>query len=176
MNKVSHLTLLLLPVVLLATGCDFFRKLAGGPTSGDLAVMAAAIKSREEEAQKAKLAAQAAEEAVRRYRSDSLAAVEALSHEVVHTPERFGGVAAAELSNRYYIIIGSFSDKANAERLAGKMSDAGFPAVTVPFGNNLSGVGLCGTDDVVSIARSIEEVKRQDFCPAGVWILDNIKK
>lgn len=173
MNKMIRTIALLLPLLLMLTGCDFLRKLAGRPTSEDIAVMAECIRQKEAAALKAREDSIAAAEALRRHLADSVAAVEALKGEKVLGPARFGGIRTTEPLPRYIIILGAFSSQANAERYAAQLQEKGYPSRMLPFGNSFTGVGICATDDVISIAASIKDVKGQDFCPEGVWILEN---
>ena len=170
MKKAFRLIAILLPVVLTATGCDFFRKLAGRPVSADIAVMAENIRLEEETAVKAREDSIAA---VRQHEADSVAAVEFLKGEKVLGSSKVGGIKVAEQLPRYSIILGAFSNISNAEKYASQLEDRGYPSRIIPFGNTFTGVGICSTDDVVSISNAIREVKAKDFCPDGVWILEN---
>lgn len=173
MKRLLKVTLLMLPVVLVATGCDFFRRIAGRPTSEDIAVMAENIRIEEETL----AAREDSLKAVAARRADSLAtaaALDSLSHLKVLPTTKVKGVADAGNVPRYSIIIGAFSDSGNAERLASQVSSLGFPAKSIKFGNSFTGVGLCGTDNPVDLLDSYNKVLRQDFCPSAVWILENM--
>ena len=73
----------------------------------------------------------------------------------------------------YQIILGAFSKPANADRFASQLNDSGYKANVIPFGNGFTGVGICGTSDIVVLAAALREIKNEDFCPEGVWILEN---
>ena len=161
----SRFIALLLPVLMAATGCDFLRKLAGRPTSADLAVMAEDLRARQEAADKAARDSAEAALLIARYRADSTAAAEYLKGEKVLGPARFGGLASSAGQPLYQIILGAFSKPANAE--------LGYKANVIPFGNGFTGVGICGTSDIVVLAAALREIKNEDFCPEGVWILEN---
>ena len=66
----SRFIALLLTVLMAATGCDFLRKLAGRPTSADLAVMAEDLRARQEAADKAARDSAEAALLIARYRAD----------------------------------------------------------------------------------------------------------
>ena len=112
-------------------------------------------------------------ERVRAYRADSAAVMDSLQQgkERLLGPARFGGLAVADLPSRYYIIVGAFSVWDNASRFCQQMTDKGYPAEIIAFRNGYHAVGVCRTDDVVEIYRSLKELKRQPFCPANIWIL-----
>lgn len=174
-NTITIASLLL--VLALVSGCDFFRKVAGRPTSEEIRAKTEAMAKVAEEHQAREL--EAKEKAVRdslakvSYTIDSLAAREALKGEKVMGPRGSGGLKDGVLCSKYCIIVGSFSNRTNAERLGKEISDKGYSMELVQFKNGYTAVGLCGTDDIVRIVRSLEEVRRQDFCPKGVWILAN---
>ena len=58
-------------------------------------------------------------------------------------------------------------------RFGQRLSENGFPAEVIPFRNGYHAVGVCSTDDVVEMYRSLQRLKRQAFCPKNVWILTN---
>ena len=77
---------------------------------------------------------------------------------------------------RYYIIVASFSKVENAERCAERMAGRGYPGELLKFKGGYTAVGVLGTDDMQEAQASLKELKRQDFCPQGVWILDRNRK
>ena len=172
MNKALPTIAALLLVVLSATGCDFFRRLAGRPVSSEIKAKAEAIG--QEEALKEQANRDSLDKVARHF-ADSLAAVDSLKGEKLIQPEALGGVKADSLLRKYYIIVGSFSKEANASKFASSSVLKDYAPVTISFSNGYTAVGICGTDDIIEIHRSLTEVRRQDFCPKGVWILDNEK-
>ena len=169
MKRILHLVVVLSTVVLTTTGCDFFRKLAGRPTSTDIEAMRQAIALREE----AKV--QAAQ-------SDSIQVVPdtvAAKPEVKPAPAKETVSSSSQANDgkkRYYIIVASFSKVENAERCAERMAGRGFPGELLKFKGGYTAVGVLGTDDMQEAQASLKELKRQDFCPQGVWILDRNRK
>lgn len=169
MKRILHLVVVLSTVVLTTTGCDFFRKLAGRPTSTDIEAMRQAIALREE----AKV--QAAQ-------SDSIQVVPdtvAAKPEVKPAPAKETVSSSSQVNDgkkRYYIIVASFSKVENAERCAERMAGRGYPGELLNFKGGYTAVGVLGTDDMQEAQASLKELKRQDFCPQGVWILDRNRK
>ena len=169
MKRILHLVVVLSTVVLTATGCDFFRKLAGRPTSTDIEAMRQAIALREE----AKV--QAAP-------TDSIPVVPdtvAAKPEVKPAPAKETVSSSSQANDgkkRYYIIVASFSKVENAERCAERMAGRGYPGELLKFKGGYTAVGVLGTDDMQEAQASLKELKRQDFCPQGVWILDRNRK
>ena len=84
--------------------------------------------------------------------------------------------ASADGKKRYYVIVASFSKVENAGKCAERMENRGYPSELLKFKGGYTAVGICGTDDEQEAKESLKELKRQDFCPQGVWILDRNKK
>lgn len=205
MKKLIQTVLILLPVALAATGCDFFRKLAGRPTSDQIAAMAEAIRLEES----ARIA-----DSLRRALADTTPVQESAEPQVVPaasetapaattpapaatTPATAAQAAAAPASasaapasattpaaspaaaspapagdlKRFYVVMASFGKAANANKYASTLEAKGYPATIIKRGA-YQVVAVCGTDDEAEINRSFDEIRRQDFCPQGVWIID----
>lgn len=170
MRKTLVILAILLPVVLLVSGCDFFRKLAGRPTSVQIEAMAEAIER--EEADKA--AEQARQDSIARavkYSADSLAAADSL-RKVVIVKSTYRGGGEASPRPRYTIMMATFSGKTNAQKYIDYLAANGYLGTMIPFRNAQTGVGVCGTDDIVELNREFQRLKRQSFCPKGIWILE----
>ena len=115
MRKICLTIVILLGVVVAVTGCDFFRRLAGRPTSADIEAIREAILEREE-AKAATL--------------DTSATIKA--PEVSATPTEppkaaEAGAPSKDGKKRYYIIVASFSQKDNAVKCAERMATRGYP-------------------------------------------------
>lgn len=164
MRKILPVITVLLTVAVLATGCDFFRKLAGRPTSSDIEAIREAIRQREA------AAAQAVQDTVKAVQDTVPAAVPGPAPAPSPAPQ------AGQASARYYVIVASFSKEENAMKCAERMAARGYPGELLKFKGGFTAVGICGTDDAEEARNSLKEIKRQDFCPEGVWILDRNRK
>lgn len=152
--KNAFLTIAVMTLVATAvTGCDFFRRLAGRPNSEWIEAKAEAIRQ-EEEALRIR---QDSLEKARKAEADSLAAADS--------------VRLANHRYRFYVILGSFSSKENAERYVEEIAAKGYKCELLTFRNSTA-VGVCPTDDEAQAKKSLEELQRQDFCPNGAWILE----
>ncbi len=155
MKKLIQTVLILIPVALAATGCDFFRKLAGRPTSDQIAAMAEAIRL---------------EESARIADSLRKALAEPQEDSAATTPAAAAPAPAGDLK-RFYVVMASFGNSANANKYASILEAKGYPATILKRGS-YQVVAVCGTDDEAAIKQSFDEIRRQDFCPQGVWIID----
>lgn len=167
------------------TGCDFFRNMAGRPTSEDIE------KQREEirldvERKQVELAAMRAEEEKMQRRldslkvkememRDSLAALDSIKQYggTILNPAKLGGLFATKLQSRYYIIVGSFKKRSNAETLLKKIQKQGYEPSLISFNNGLIAVGLYPCATIMEVKTALIQVKKEKFCPKDVWILLN---
>lgn len=180
MKKLIQTVLILIPVALAATGCDFFRKLAGRPTSDQIAAMAEAIRLEES----ARIA-DSLRKALAEPQEDSAATTPAPATpaaQAAFTPTASSPVTAATTPSaaapapagdlkRFYVVMASFGNSANANKYASILEAKGYPATILKRGS-YQVVAVCGTDDEAAIKQSFDEIRRQDFCPQGVWIID----
>lgn len=151
--------------------CDSFRKLAGRPTSEDIAAKREAIAA-EERAHQARLDSL---KKVEKALADSLELVDRIRHsgESFLPLEKLRGARAGNVPFRYCIIVGAFSVPKNAERFANQYRSAGYDPILIPYGSSHTAVGICGTDSMARIWESIQEFRKDRLCPKGVWILVN---
>lgn len=162
--------------VILVSGCDLFRTLAGRPTSSDLEVMRAELVRRQAAEEQAR-AEQIAREQKRI--ADSVAVAAALDTldrmgGVLRSPDKLGGLSASTvLEHKYYIVLGSFKDASNATRYAERINNAGYPASVITFKTGFNSVGVAPSDNPAEFLKSLREVTKQDFCSNGYWILVN---
>lgn len=180
MKKLIQTVLILIPVALAATGCDFFRKLAGRPTSDQIAAMAEAIRL-EESARIAdslrKALAEPQEDSAAIAPAPATPATQAASTPTASSPVTATTTPAAAAPapagdlKRFYVVMASFGNSANANKYASILEAKGYPATILKRGS-YQVVAVCGTDDEAAIKQSFDEIRRQDFCPQGVWIID----
>ena len=158
--------LALVAVMLVCCSCDMFRKIAGRPTSDELETRRNEILQEEARIEALKQRRQAQE--------DSLAIVDSIRRMEtdVHSLSEIGDLYTTALDHRYYIVVGSFRDEANAESLLKSASEAGYVPVRINLGK-FTAVGLCPTDRLTDAFLSLKSVKREWFCPSDVWILVN---
>ena len=159
--------------VCLLGGCDFFRSLAGRPTSADIAAKRERIEL-EEAAHQRQLDSI---KLVQKQISDSLSTLDSLrkAKESIISTRQLSPRGQETLPYRYYVIIGAFSTPANADRQAAKAEAAGYPATAIPFKNGFTAVGICPSNSLPEVYASLRDVRKEAFCPAAAWILNNEK-
>lgn len=165
--------LLALAVMMTVTGCDFFRKIAGRPTSEYIEEKKLEILRDEEAAARARLdSLQQEQQAVR----DSIAALDSLKQQggTILNPTKLGGLFATKLESRYYIIVGTFRARSNAETLLREVADNGdYAPALISFRNGMIAVGVCPRNKIADAVAALDLVRNEAFCPSDVWILLN---
>lgn len=161
-------------LMLMLTGCDFMRKLAGRPTSEDLELKRVELLRVEEAALQARL--DSLRNVEQKMLQDSLNALDSIRQlgGSILNPASLGGLFATKLESRYYIILGSFRTRANAERLFNVAKDAGYKPALISFGKGgLIAVGVAPVNRLSDALSALNDVKKETFCPKDVWVLVN---
>ena len=154
------------------TGCDFFRTLAGRPTSEDILEKKIQMQIAQQAIEQARLDSLRREQQIVQ---DSLSALDSIRQYggTILNPAKLGGLFATKLEARYYIIVGAFKRRSNAESLLYQATYAGYAPALISFNNGLIAVGLCPTNNIVDAKNALKRVKEESFCPKDVWLLLN---
>lgn len=166
--------LLIILAVLSLTGCDFMRRLAGRPTSEDVEMKRVELLRAEEAALQARL--DSLRNVEQRMIQDSLNALDSIRQlgGSILNPASLGGLFATRLEARYYIILGSFRSRANAEGLFNVAKKAGYRPALISFGKGgLIAVGVSPVNRLSDAYVALNDVRKESFCPKDVWILVN---
>ena len=107
--------------------------------------------------------------------NDSIAVLDSIRqlHGTILNPSEIGGLFTTRLDFRYYIVVGAFKSRSNAESLLSVVKEEGYAPVLISFRNGFSAIGITPADDLQSVLRSLKKVKEEAFCPEDVWILVN---
>lgn len=169
----AHILMALL-VLMTVSGCDFMRKVAGRPTSEDIENKRLELLRAEEAALQARLdSLRQAEQKMLQDSLDALDSIRQLGGSILN-PASLGGLFATKLESRYYIIVGSFRARSNAEKLFNDAKAAGYRPALISFGKGgLIAVGVSPVNKLPDALAALNEVKQEKFCPSDVWILVN---
>ena len=163
-----------IPVVLcaalLVSGCDFMRKVAGRPTSGDLRAMMAAKEQEKAQAERALQERQQREKELQ-YQADSLFAVQTMEGIVVNRLSDLNVRISTELPARYNVVLGAFSEAANADKLIARLKEAGYEASAMRYRSGKTAVLACSTDSFVELGKSFASLRKEQYCPKDVWVI-----
>lgn len=160
--------------LLLVTGCDFLRRLAGRPTSDDIAVIREQM-HRDSLAEQARLDSIAlAEAAALKEAQDSANAAAALSASTkIVQLGTLTPLYKTELSAHWYIGVGSFRVRSNAESFLKKYEELGYTGCVASFRSGMNSVFLCPSEKLQDIHEAYLRVKEEKITPEGIWILEN---
>ena len=167
-----------LAAVLLVTGCDFVRTVAGRPTSAQLDEIRKERMAAEEARHQARLDSMArAEKAM----AETLAAREAQlldsltqAKGTVLNPSKLGGLYTTKLESKYYIVVGAFRTRSYAERKLTQCNEAGYTATIISFRNGLLAVAICPSDNLEETLKTLKKLRGTEVCPQDGWIMMNI--
>lgn len=137
----------LLILLITASGCDTVRSILGKPTSKDI--------------EKARLAKEAAEKA----RQDSIALAKALAEQALAGKQ-------LQVICRYNVIVGAFSNPANADKMAARLEGKGETVTKINFSNGMTAISVLNTDDFHAACRKLNSTHQSDDVPYDCWIYD----
>jgi Sporulation related domain. len=179
-------------IVCLLGGCDFFRVLAGRPTSREIEAKRMLILGQDT------LSQQPATDPARPVldllpgedTADGTQTAPQTEQVKVPKTEPTPPAPPANLGNtkistrssatftqnrpeyRYYVMIGTFSTRENAVKLASRVEAAGYTTALIPFRSGLTAVGVCPSDDLGVVCNALEKLRSESFCPKDAWILN----
>ena len=178
--------LLMFAVMTITTGCDFFRVLAGRPTSDDIQSKRIEIMKNEEAALQARLdsIAKVESEALKTVQ-DSIDAFAYIRDNkvIINDASKVGGISKDELKEdmgsagygtRYRVVLGSFKDRSNAVKLGYAIGESGdFCPHFIVLRTGMIIVAACPSDKIQNVVWGLKELKdrAKDVCPADAWIL-----
>lgn len=165
--------LLVISVAMLLSGCDFFRSLAGRPTSEEIELKKQELLRKETAALAARL--DSLKNVEQRMIQDSLNALDSIRQigGSVLNPAKYGGLFATRLEARYYVIIGAFRTRTNAENLLKVAKEKGYSPALISFQSGMIAVGLSPVNRLTDALVELKKVKEEPFCPKDAWILVN---
>ena len=141
----------LLLTLTVLTGCDFFRALAGRPTSAELAALMPAVT----DTLPAPLDTLPAPD-------DTVAALDSILSALA---------LQIEPEHGYLTAVGTFHSVRNAEKYARQYREKGYEVCIVEW-HGVHVVGLNPTDDHDEALRLVRKVRFTGECP-GSWVLKN---
>lgn len=162
----------------LVSGCDFFRTIAGRPTSREIEAKRARLElaSQREQARLDSIAlAKAAEEALALAAvDDSLHAIDTLTQiGKLHKASSYKNIPSKRLRSRYAVVVGVFSSEQNAERLAGRYRVQGFDAYVLKYYSSLCAVLVSPCDRIADALKAYRRVRALPNSSKETWVLCN---
>lgn len=176
----KRLSFILAALLLLSgvSSCDFFRGLAGRPLSSDIEAKRARI----ELAQKRE---EAFRDSLERARKDSVLRVQQFLADSTYAADSLlkagrlrrassiRNIPSAKLKDRYYVVVGAFSQESNATRLVEKYRNAGFRAEAFRYSSGTMAVFVEPSPRITDAMDAFRRIKVLPFAPKEAWILIN---
>ena len=168
--------------VCLLCGCDFFRVLAGRPTSREIETKRKLIGLDSEghllqEDSTLSLQAQLPDTL-----SEAAAAQPTLEQLLKIDPQEPQPKVAVNTRRadefsivpdyRYYVAVGTFGNRDNANRQGGKAGAAGYPVELLPLKDGKTIVAVCGSNDLSAAKAWLVHLRTEAFCPKDAWVLN----
>lgn len=150
------------------TSCDFFRSLAGRPTSEQ--IKSASVK---ENASSELCCGQQEDEATVKAKKNS-------EYEMVHRHGRLNVPFAYTHTDsplkytpdhKYYIVVGTYRKKPTLDKMLSDARACGYDPVLLEFSNGLISVGLLPCDELGQAIDAYATVKMEKFCPGDACVL-----
>jgi hypothetical protein len=150
--------------------CDMFRSLAGRPTSDQIEQKKVLIALREKAEQARLDSLQKAE----KHLADSLAAIDSIRGcgMLVRTPADARGLSSVGLEKKYYVILGTFSERTNADAFLRRFPSEAQPAI-FRLRNGFSVVTACQSDDPQEFFSRLSQLRAQKLISSDAWIYIN---
>ena len=163
--KRTFIVLSLLISLLCFQSCDFFRKIAGCPTSDYIEAKAARLKA---EKSSQLQSAQESKDTVVLQNSVTPADVPYR----IKKSSLLDSTSKKSVGADFCIMVGSFGKYDNAVRLVSTVKNAGYPALLIPLTNGLTAVGVSPTNSLDQASATMAKLLNESFCPKDAWILD----
>lgn len=158
--------------LLTLTSCDMFRSLAGRPTSSEIEALRSELQEKER-CYQAKLDSLEAE---KKFLADSLATIDSLQQlgGTILSLASQGPLFTTKLESRYYLVVGSFMMRNNAEKLVRRINSTGrYNAAIISLRNGYNVVAVSPSNTLKDALKALKAVKKEKFCPSDVWVLVN---
>lgn len=176
----KKLTLVIASVLLLSlvSGCDFFRSLAGRPTSRDIEAKRLRLEqvARRDAARKDSLERARLDSVAREQQAvaDSLHAIDTLTHiGKLHKASSYVNIPGSRLRSRYAVVVGVFSSEANAARLCARYESRGFESYVLKYHSTLCAVLVSPCNRIADALAAYRRVRSLPDSSKETWVLSN---
>ncbi len=152
---------LLFAILLAVTSCDWLRSKLGMATSDEIE----ALKREQErvDAQKRH------NDSIAKALEDSLAHVAAME-----LSEQSTIISSTHGTKRFHVIIGSFKNDSNTQRMLSRLKKAEYTPVLINFKNGFGVVSICSFDNVTDAFNEKNRFlnSEKEFVPEDIWVYD----
>ncbi|MCQ2136310.1 MAG: hypothetical protein MJY67_05280 [Bacteroidales bacterium] len=166
--------LLILSSAAVFSSCDHLRRLAGRPTSEDIAAIRERIVADSISRADSIAKVQAAIQAMKKAEEDMKEALAIIGEEGMYIKKlsETAGLRSGTIPARYAIVTGGYSQHSNTMIQINSFS-SDLNASYITLGNGLEAVLVVPSDNLLEVAKKIPSVRAQRMCPKGIWVLEN---
>lgn len=172
MKRILTITALVITVAAVS-GCDFFRMVAGRPTSSE-------FRQKKEKVEATTCCGDCASCADREAcphhggcpgHACASSEADAIVEAALPVPVNAVSPQRAVFNHKYYILVGTFVQKENADRMYKAVSSKGYEAERIQFPGGRTAICICPSDNLADIVEPLGRVLKEGFCPKDVCIL-----
>jgi len=98
---------------------------------------------------------------------------EAINESESQTTSRVEEVILPLNGSRYHILVGSFKEPENADKMMATLQKKDYKPQKVYFKNDFICVSAASSDNAIEMFKMIHEMLNEDFCPIDVWLYDS---
>ena len=168
-------------LVFMLTGCDWLRSTLGMPTSDELERYKQFTQVVSDSVPAPKVSdsttisndSVAGNQAVITDKPETQAPAQA---QVQTQPSTTTVASSTSQEMRFYVIAGSFSDAANAEKMATYLKESGYSPIRLTFKNGYNVVASSAHKQISEAYASLRKLLELDFSPEDIWIYDSEKQ
>ena len=181
--------LILMTAIMVVTGCDWIRVQLGMATSQDIAAMkkerqyddsvrlmndsvAISGNAGEMSTTEGKKMVITDTSAFNEQKKESNVAATNQPQQKNQPEQAVSAPAKTSLTNRYYVIIGSFKDHSNSAKMAEYLRSKGFTPTIMDFKNGFRVVSTSSYSTLGQAFNEMYKLRDQNFGPDDIWVYD----
>ncbi|HBG24654.1 MAG: hypothetical protein A2X17_06755 [Bacteroidetes bacterium GWF2_41_61] len=181
--------LILMTAIMVVTGCDWIRVQLGMATSQDIAAMkkerqyddsvrlmndsvAISGNAGEMSTTEGKKMVITDTSAFNEQKKESNVAATNQPQQKNQPEQAVSAPAKTSLTNRYYVIIGSFKDHSNSAKMAEYLKSKGFTPTIMDFKNGFRVVSTSSYSTLGQAFNEMYKLRDQNFGPDDIWVYD----
>lgn len=166
MNR-FYLVVILVFTSFFLTGCDWIRTQLGMMTSTELE----AVKQQKQDAANK----QVAKDSLKMAHLDSLAVEvkDSIGSVINNISDKVSEIITKDdLSNRYYVIMGSYKNHANSKKMVDILTDNGYKPTVFDLKNGSKMVSAASFNSQSDANKELKNLLDKDFTPEDIWVYD----
>ncbi|MDP3451896.1 MAG: SPOR domain-containing protein [Bacteroidales bacterium] len=162
--RTAKFLLIMMAAIMIVTSCDWVRSQLGMATSDQIAELKREQQRVEAERRTA--------DSIERVKQDSLSAIVADSVAAAKQIADGSLSRSANLSNRYHVVVGSFKDYSNSERMVINLKKRGYEPSVIDFKNGFKVVSVSSYSNMSAAFNVMYKLLDENFGADDIWVYD----